>query len=367
MAIIYSYPEKTTPAGGDFLVITDSEQPAPNKNRTKSLTVDNLADYVVTSTSGITGSGTLNTIAMFTPNGQAIGDSIITQDSGATSVTVAGSLTAGDTVIKDALTLKDDIISSGNEYTYLKFLGDGVSNNKGYITTQMYDGTVVIGGVPQPGSVFEQNLQVDGYTETIELRANNIIDAFSNNGGTFTGTNVLTVKNIFGQLQWTDSTDIVSGATFLGWARYDGAPSFSNGSEVTVTDGNYIDPPVSLVTNQIIDPYTNGASGKFVFTSDDLNAVYSLTAVFKASAANANQTHVDINFISGATDYERLSKSIAFYKGNDQVDNFHEMFQFYVDSDLITYGLQPRLYAQGGSVKFGDVIFFIQKQQQPAI
>ena len=158
-----------------------------------------------------------------------------------------------------------------------------------------------------------------------------------------------------------------SGATFLGWARYYGTPSFSTGTEVTVLDGNYIDPPVSLVANQIIDPYTNGASGKFNFTNDDLNAVYSLTVVFKASAANANQTHVDITFVSGATDYERLNKAIGFYKGNNVVDNFHEMFQFYVDSDLITFGLQPRLYAQGGDVKFGDVIFFIQKQQQPAI
>lgn len=80
MAIIYSYPEKTTPAGNDFLVITDSEQTAPNKNRTKSLTIDNLANYVVTSTSGITGSGTVNTIAMFTPTGVKIGDSFITQE-----------------------------------------------------------------------------------------------------------------------------------------------------------------------------------------------------------------------------------------------------------------------------------------------
>ncbi len=48
MAIIYSYPEKTTPAGGDFLVITDSEQPAPNKNRTKSLTVEKFTEYVLT-------------------------------------------------------------------------------------------------------------------------------------------------------------------------------------------------------------------------------------------------------------------------------------------------------------------------------
>ena len=89
MAIIYSYPEKITPADGDFLVITDSEQPAPNKNRTKSLKIENLADYIVSSTSGITGSGTLNTIAMFTPNGQRIGDSFITQTASPDAVNVS--------------------------------------------------------------------------------------------------------------------------------------------------------------------------------------------------------------------------------------------------------------------------------------
>ncbi len=100
MAIIYSYPEKTSPSGGDFLVITDSEQPAPNKNRTKSLTLDNLASYVVSSTSGITGGGTLNTIAMFTPNGQKIGDSIMTYSTGPDKITVGGRLNiTGDLIV----------------------------------------------------------------------------------------------------------------------------------------------------------------------------------------------------------------------------------------------------------------------------
>lgn len=79
MAIIYSYPEKSSPSGGDFLVITDSAQPAPNKNRTKSLTIDNLASYVVSSTSGITGSGTINTVPIFTGS-TSIGDSLLTYD-----------------------------------------------------------------------------------------------------------------------------------------------------------------------------------------------------------------------------------------------------------------------------------------------
>ncbi len=93
MAIIYSYPEKTSPAGGDFLVITDSEQPAPNKNRTKSLTIDNLANYVVTSVDAVTGSGTTYTLPVWTdgPNG-VLGDSMITQNSNGSIATVAGRL-----------------------------------------------------------------------------------------------------------------------------------------------------------------------------------------------------------------------------------------------------------------------------------
>ena len=93
MAIIYSYPEKTTPAGGDFLVITDSEQPAPNKNRTKSLTIDNLANYVATSVDAVTGSGTTNTLPVWTdgPN-SVLGDSMITQNSSGSVANVAGRL-----------------------------------------------------------------------------------------------------------------------------------------------------------------------------------------------------------------------------------------------------------------------------------
>ena len=92
MAIIYSYPEKASPSGGDFLVITDSAQAAPNKNRTKSLTVDNLASYVVSVSGNITGGGTLNTIPLFTPNGEEIGDSIMTFTTGPDTITVGLSL-----------------------------------------------------------------------------------------------------------------------------------------------------------------------------------------------------------------------------------------------------------------------------------
>jgi len=311
MAIINTYPT-ATPKGADLLIGTQVKDDTIEENSTKSFTVDALGSYIVTSTSGITGSGTLNTLAMFTPNGQAIGDSIITQDSGANSVTIGGSLTAGDTVIKDDLLLKKDIISSGTEYTYLRFQGDGVSNNKGYITTQMYDGTVVIGNIPQPGGVFEQNLQVNGYTETTELRANNIIDAFDSNGGTFTATNVLTVQNLFGQLQWEDSTDLVSGSIaklipFQITASAGGSSTYSannNIVEIGWTGGNgtyVLNIPsataipyrnIRFVTNST---FPNGASDKVQITAQsgetiDGAAFFEISKIYEGVSLWSNGT-----------------------------------------------------------------------------
>ena len=158
-------------------------------------------------------------------------------------------------------------------------------------------------------------------------------------------------------------TYINAGINLLGWARYDGTQSFSNGTEYDVLDGAFIDPAVSLVTNVLIDPWVNSVETKFQFGAADINSVYMLTVIFKASASNTSQTHLDISFVSGATDYERLGRSANFSKANNVAENFHEVFQFYVDADLVTYGLHPRIYADGGSIKVGDVIYFIQKTQ----
>ena len=80
MAIIYSYPKVTSPLATDVLVLTDTSLTAgKRKNKTKSLAMSDLASYVVSSTSGITGSGTLNTIPIFTGS-TTIGDSFMTYD-----------------------------------------------------------------------------------------------------------------------------------------------------------------------------------------------------------------------------------------------------------------------------------------------
>jgi len=163
MAIINTYPT-ATPKGADLLIGTQVKDATIEENSTKSFTVDALGSYIVTSTSGITGSGTLNTVAMFTPNGQAIGDSIITQNSGATIITIGGSLTTGGTTIKNsgtALALKSDTFPGGVEYTYLTFYTDP-STSSSSISTPNSGGVVEIG---QASGGFVQNLKVHGYNE----------------------------------------------------------------------------------------------------------------------------------------------------------------------------------------------------------
>jgi hypothetical protein len=97
MAIINTYPT-ATPKGADLLIGTQVKDDTVLENSTKSFTVDALGSYIVTSTSGITGSGTLNTIAMFTPSGQAVGDSVIIQDALAQGITIEANLDVEDDI-----------------------------------------------------------------------------------------------------------------------------------------------------------------------------------------------------------------------------------------------------------------------------
>ena len=65
------------------------------------MTIDNLASYVVSVSGNITGGGTLNTIPLFTPNGEEIGDSIMTFTTGPDTITVGGRLsTTGDLAVQ---------------------------------------------------------------------------------------------------------------------------------------------------------------------------------------------------------------------------------------------------------------------------
>ena len=207
MAIIYSYPEKTSPAGGDFLVITDSEQPAPNKNRTKSLTIDNLANYVVTSFDAVTGSGTLRQIPMFTPNGQAIGDSVMFQIPNNPWIQV-GVVGVG----------QETVLGPGFVSTTALGVDNIVAIDGGSVTL---NGNVVIGNADTDlltvtsTSRFYNNVQLGGANDdeiTVEgiLELQGPVKDHSANLPSSAGQ--ILVGDASGNVTWTDSTDIVSGA-----------------------------------------------------------------------------------------------------------------------------------------------------------
>jgi hypothetical protein len=128
MAIINTYPS-ATPKGADLLIGTQVKDDTVEENSTKSFTVDSLGSYIVTSTSGITGSGTLNTIAMFTPDGQAIGDSLITQASLGQAINV-----------NTNLTVSDDLTVTGSIETNSSLTVEGISTltTKRCFTTQLH-------------------------------------------------------------------------------------------------------------------------------------------------------------------------------------------------------------------------------------
>jgi hypothetical protein len=179
MAIINTYPT-ATPKGADLLIGTQVKDDTVFENSTKSFTVDALGSYIVTSTSGITGSGTLRQIPMFTPNGQAIGDSIMFQKPNDSEIQVG--VYAGET---------QTVLGAG----YINTTGLGVTNisakEGGEVTLS---GNVAIGdglGLPDyltiSSSVQDSNAMVGTEGQIL-------------------------VANPDSRLLWDDAADVVSGA-----------------------------------------------------------------------------------------------------------------------------------------------------------
>lgn len=179
MAIINTYPT-ATPKGADLLIGTQVKDDTVLENSTKSFSVDALGSYIVTSTSGITGSGTLRQIPMFTPNGQAIGDSIMFQNSNNLEIQV-GVFGGGS----------NTILGPG----FISTTGLGVKNisasEGGEVTLS---GNVVIG----------DGLGLPDYL-TISSSVQDSNAAVGTEGQ-------LLVADSSSRLLWDDATDVVSGA-----------------------------------------------------------------------------------------------------------------------------------------------------------
>lgn len=149
----------------------------------------------------------------------------------------------------------------------------------------------------------------------------------------------------------------------LGWCRYDD-DQYTPASKLSINDGVEVVIPNNGATTYKSDPtladFYDTATQKLV--SSKVNDVYIVSVVFKASSSNANQTHLEVS-MSGPAGYERINESIGFYKGNDEEQNIHRVYQYYTDPDFVSNGAQLKVSSVGGNSKIWDVIFFIQRTQ----
>ena len=155
------------------------------------------------------------------------------------------------------------------------------------------------------------------------------------------------------------------GGTGLGWARYDDT-QYTTSSFLTVVNGAAA---IALPNNggSSVVTYMNSVKPFYDSTTKKVQAensgdVYTMVVTFQAKAPNANQTHIDISLSStGATPYDRVSKSLGFIKGNNEWQNFFETFNFYADADFVTNGNQWKIFASGGNFDIAGAIYFIQR------
>jgi len=134
MAAIQSYP-LGTPKSSDLVVGTSIPLPDTNDTPiTKSFSVGSIGSNIITDNNVITGGGTLNAVPLFTPDGQTIDDSIITQNVAGNSILISGFLEVNDdtTFYSDAtfegsaefqLAVKDSSSSTGTSGQVLSSTG----------------------------------------------------------------------------------------------------------------------------------------------------------------------------------------------------------------------------------------------------
>ena len=151
----------------------------------------------------------------------------------------------------------------------------------------------------------------------------------------------------------------------LGWARYDDS-TYTSSNKLALVDGVTVNLPndaASVYRSYTGVDYYNGTR----VLADNTNDTYVMTIVFKYSAPNANQTHIDLQFEGGnGTPYDRIRGEATFPKGNDAEHDYHQVFQYYADADFVTNGSYWQITATGGSATVWDIIYFIQKTQSYA-
>jgi hypothetical protein len=164
--------------------------------------------------------------------------------------------------------------------------------------------------------------------------------------------------------EWVKLYPQAGEGTMIGWVRYDDT-EYTSLNKLALTDGveTHLPNNGGLITKSHDVIYYNIETEK-VF-GDTANDVYTLTVIFKASSPQTVNTHLDFT-MTGVVGYDRINKSLSFSKGNNEEQNFHEVYQYYVNQDFITNGAELRIMSHGGDASIWDIIYFIQKTQSYA-
>ncbi len=120
MARISSYPRNREVQDEDSWIGTES-----SNRLTRNFTAEDVANYVVASTSVVTGSGTLNTIPIWTTDGTTLGDSFMTYDPSSQFFTISKKLRVDGDLAVDG-PLQDGSSLPGTAGQVLTSTGTGV-------------------------------------------------------------------------------------------------------------------------------------------------------------------------------------------------------------------------------------------------
>ena len=255
MTKIKNYELDSTINEDDKVIGTDG-MPGANFGRTKNYSIASLVNYIDTQLDPVDGSGTLNTIPIWTPDGDTLGDSIITYDTGSTTITVGGSLLVSGTgniqgnLTAASISLQGQLADAQGEYgtagQLLSSTGTavdwvdapipGIQGSGTLNTLPMWtpDGSTLGDSIvkkdttvalPNEGIVVEGKINVHGLNDGISRfivgdRVYNLLDAVfsakiidaSNSGGT--ANQILTSTGT--QVSWQDLTGLLPANNLLG-------------------------------------------------------------------------------------------------------------------------------------------------------
>ena len=153
-----------------------------------------------------------------------------------------------------------------------------------------------------------------------------------------------------------------------GWARYDDT-EYTTGSAFSVSiNGEVVLPnnaSGSIETHMHSEVSFYNPNEQKIQVEND-GDVYVMTVTFRAKAAENPSTGDGIYISltnSVGTPYSRVRKDFYWPKTDLSWHYFHEVIQFYADSDFVTNGNQIKIGAVGANAEVAEIIYFIQRTQ----